>query len=233
MKFMGSKNRIVNDILPIMLEERISDKQWWVEPFVGGGNIIDKVTGNRLGGDYDRNVINALKAIRDFPFNLPKNNLEFTEEDYKKLRYSDDYEYKSYAGFAFSYAGKWLAGWCRDKLGKRDYVAEAYRNAIKQSPKLKGVRLACKNYFDLKIPNNSLIYCDPPYLNTTKYNKSLDYNEFWDWCRIKYKQGHIIFISEYYAPKDFECIWEKKVVSSLTKDTGSKIGIEKLFTYKG
>jgi DNA adenine methylase len=42
-------------------------------------------------------------------------------------------------------------------------------------------------------------------------------------------RGHIVFVSEYNAPKDFKCVWEKEMVSSLTKDTGSKKAIEKLF----
>ena len=42
MKYMGSKRRIAKYILPIMLEHR-APNQWWVEPFVGGGNMIDKV----------------------------------------------------------------------------------------------------------------------------------------------------------------------------------------------
>lgn len=45
MKYMGSKRRVAKYILPIMLAERKPD-QWWVEPFVGGGNMIDKVEGN-------------------------------------------------------------------------------------------------------------------------------------------------------------------------------------------
>ena len=48
MQYMGSKNRIAKHILPIMLAERKPD-QWWVEPFVGGANMIDKVEGNRIG----------------------------------------------------------------------------------------------------------------------------------------------------------------------------------------
>ena len=39
-----------------------------------------------------------------------------------------------------------------------------------------------------------------------------------------------MFISEYDMPEDrFECVWSKEISSSLTKDTGSKKGIEKLF----
>lgn len=53
MKYMGSKNRIAKDILPIILKER-KPEQWYVEPFVGGCNIIDKVDGNRLGSDKNK-----------------------------------------------------------------------------------------------------------------------------------------------------------------------------------
>jgi len=49
MKYMGSKSRHAKEILSIILKERKPD-QWYVEPFVGGANVIDKVDGKRLGG---------------------------------------------------------------------------------------------------------------------------------------------------------------------------------------
>ena len=228
---MGSKRRIAKHILPIMLAER-KPEQWWVEPFVGGANMIDKVTGNRLGADINHYLINALVAIRDCVLDLPQNNSQFTEEDYKQLRKSDEYKYKGYAGFAFSYGGKWLGGWRRDGLNKRDYVSESYKNAVKQSPLLQGVQLINKGYLDLEIPDNSLIYCDPPYEGTTKYKDGFNHTDFWQWCREKATGGHTVFVSEYNAPSDFECVWQKETVSSLTKDTGSKRAIEKLFRFK-
>ena len=103
--------------------------------------MIDKVKGSRIGSDLNKYVIEALKSIRDCLNELPKTKKEFTELNYKELRQNDDYKHKGYAGFAFSYGGKWLGGWRRDKENKRDYVAESYRNAQKQSPKLKGVEL--------------------------------------------------------------------------------------------
>lgn len=228
MKYMGSKNRIANEILPIMLKER--RERAWVEPFVGGANLIDKVDGKRIGSYINPYLIDALISIRDFVNDLPKNNKEFTEHDYKLLRYSDEYKYKGYAGFAFSYSGKWLGGWCRDGFNKRDYVNESYKNAVNQSPNLQGVEFINKSYLELEIPSNSLIYCDPPYEGTTKYKNDFDHDEFWQWCREKKKEGHTIFVSEYNAPSDFVCVWQKEIVSSLTKDTGSKKAIEKLFT---
>lgn len=231
MKYMGSKNRIAKEILPIMLKDR-KEGQWWVEPFVGGGNIIDKVSGNRIGSDINKYVIDALKSIRDHIGTLPKDNKQFTENDYNYLKYDDTYEHYGYAGFAFSYSGKWMGGWCRDGAGKRDYVKEAYLNAVKQSPKLKDVGLVHCSYDELFIPKNSIIYCDPPYENTTKYKGTFDHKKFWEWVREKHFEGHTIFVSEYNAPEDFTCIWSKEIVSSLTKNTGSKKGVEKLFVKK-
>ena len=49
------------------------------------------------------------------------------------------------------------------------------------------------------------------------------------------KSGHQVFISEYNAPEDFECIWQKEVKSSLSANGeigGNKTSIEKLFRYK-
>lgn len=230
MKFRGSKRRIAKYILPIMLGHRKSLKQYWVEPFVGGGNIIENVKGNRIGADSHLAVIEALISIRDHVYELPKSNKEFTKEDYIKAkgdRFS--YAFRSYVGFVCSFGGKWFDGWAADS-GGRDYVAEAYRSALKQSPKLQGAELLCADYDKLTIPPNSLIYCDPPYANTRKYKGvgKFNHEKFWEWCREKAKEGHTIFISEYNAPSDFKCIWSKELTCMLNKDK-YKRNIEKLF----
>lgn len=230
MNYMGSKSRIAKYILPIMLQYR--DNRTWVEPFVGGGNLIDKVSGDRIGSDINPHVIEALTIIRDKAHLLPKNNTEFTEADYKLLRNSDEYEFKSFAGFVYAYSGLWLHTWAKDNSNKRDFVKEAYNNAQKQSPILQNVKLIHCNYLDLEIPPNSLIYCYPPYQGKYSYKtEKFNHNEFWDWCRNKTIENHVVFISEYNAPDDFKCIWSKEICSSLTKDTGSKKAIEKLFVY--
>jgi len=229
MKYMGSKSRIAKDILPIMLSFR-KPFMTWVEPFVGGGNIIDKVTGNRLGGDNNFYTIDALLSIQCQWMELPRNNQEFTESMYHSLLQSS-YPHKGYAGYAFSYGGKWMGGWRRDKEGRRDYVNESFRNAEKQSILFTGVDFVQANYWELVLPDNSLIYCDPPYYGVTSYGQSFDHLAFWDWCRCKGEEGHTVFCSEYSAPSDFECLWSKEIVSSLTRDTGGKTGVERLFRY--
>jgi len=70
-------------------------------------------------------------------------------------------------------------------------------------------------YLEFKNLKGCVIYLDPPYEGTTKYkNNDFDYDVFWDWVRDLSKDNYV-FISEYNAPPDFECIWSKKVTTSL------------------
>ena len=228
MKYMGSKNRIAKDILPIILKDRISEEQYYVEPFCGGCNLIDKIKGNRIASDINPYLIAMYQEIqRDW---TPR--IDYTEDEYKFIKENKQkYPHLAgYFGFALSYGGKWFGGWRRDKQGKRNYVKEAYNNMLKQIPSLKGIEFYNLSYDKLDIPNNSIIYCDIPYKDTTKYNTTFDYDNFYNWCRFMKKQGHQIFVSEYNMPDDFICVWQKEITSSLTQDTGSKKAVEKLFT---
>ena len=74
------------------------------------------------------------------------------------------------------------------------------------------------------------------YQETTKYSvEAFDYDTFWDWCRDVSKDNYI-FVSEYSAPDDFECVWSKEHLTSLDckrgNDASKKIRREKLFIYK-
>lgn len=227
---MGSKNRIAKYILPIMLAERKPD-QWWVEPFVGGCNMIDKVDGKRLGSDVNEYLMSLIVALRDGW--LPP--LDISEKEFKEIRANkDNYpkELVGYAGFQLSYGSAWFSSYRKDSIGKRNYSHEAYRNVAKQAPKLSDIKFRNVSYDKLEIPKNSLIYCDPPYRETSGYGISFDHYSFYEWCLAKHKEGHTVFVSEYSMPPVFECIWEKEIVSSLTKNTGAKKGVERLFTIR-
>jgi DNA adenine methylase len=234
MKYMGSKARHAKELLPIILKDHTPD-MWWVEPFVGGGNMIDKVdpqvAPNRLGCDVHEYLIAMWQAV-SVGWQAPD---DITEEEYNNIRTNKDNHPKElvgYVGFALSYSGKWWGGWRRDNIGKRNYVDESYRGTLKQFPKMVGVNFQCTSVFDLDISHikKATIYCDPPYAGTTKYKDGFDHEKFYDWCVDRHKEGHDVFISEYWMPEDrFECVWQKEVNNSLTKNTGIKKGVEKLF----
>lgn len=228
MKYMGSKRLIAKHILPIMLEHRGSRP--WVEPFVGGANMIDKVDGERYGYDLNPLTIEALKLIRDRVEDIPKDNSEFTEQDFKNKSVDRPY-LTGFASFAYAFGGD--GGWARGNSAKgvpRDFVAESYRNALKQSSKLQGLKLSCSSYDEIFLSSESLIYCDPPYKDTSKYKtKSFDHEAFWSWCKSKADEGHIVFVSEYSAPDFAEVLWEKEHRSSLRRTKSGERTSEKLF----
>jgi DNA adenine methylase len=202
-KYVGSKRRFKKRLLPLMLKA-LTPSRAWVEPFVGGGNMIDGVPPNfrRIGADINPHSIKALEIIRDKAHLLPKNSTEFTREDYNKMKKSDDYEFKSLAGFVYSFGSKWMASWAANKKGS-DFVRQAFNSANKQSPFLQGVELVKSDYINLDIPENSVIYCDPPYKGTLNYGFDFDHDTFFHWARRMSKKGHTVFLSEYNAPKDF------------------------------
>lgn len=237
MKYMGSKARIAKHILPIILKDR-KEGQWYVEPFVGGANMIDKVGGNRIGADLNPYLIGALKVIRDTPNAIPD---LITEDDYSnyKNQKSEDDLMCGFVSFAMSFGGKFFGGYRRDKKGQKGCVDNmenqtrmAKSSALKQSPLLKGVNLHCTGYSELEMPQNSIIYCDPPYQGTTKYKDDFDHDAFWQWCREKAKEGHQVFISEYNAPDDFTCIWQQELNVSVARCGKHKKAIERLFIHE-
>lgn len=215
MKFLGSKRLLAKHLLPIILKDR-KPGQCYVEPFVGGGNMIEHVDGYRIGADGDKDVIKALKCIKNYPYALPRNNQELDESRYKALKYKAKNtphllnEVDCYISFACSFGAKKWGGYPRDKTVKRDLIAEQFRAAQKQSAKLVRCILKHSDYDKLNIPDNSIIYCDPPYQGTTGYGTKFNHDEFWQWCRDKSKEGHQVFISEYSAPGDFICVWSKE-----------------------
>lgn len=236
MKYMGSKNRIAKFILPIMLKEA-NEKgiTTWVEPFVGGANMIDKVpnTFQRIGIDSNAHTIAALIAIRDLVDKLPN---QLTEDEYKQLKGSEPEPIKSWLRFVASFGGKFDNGFARQGNPlkyKSEPIEEGLRNAQKQSPNLQGVKLINGSYDEYSDFENCLIYCDPPYEGTTSYKTgAFDHAKFWDWCR-KMSEKNLVFVSEYKAPDDFICVWEGEVKTNFAsqRDEATHKAVEKLFKF--
>lgn len=229
MVYMGSKNRIAKELIPI-ITENLKPNQWYVEPFVGGANMIDKIEHPyKLGADNNKYLIALLEAVQNGQ-ELPE---YITKDEYIAVKTNkDNYPdwYVGFVGFVCSFRAKFFdgySGYYTTKTGiQRNYIKERINNILKQN--LDGIKLVCCSYDALDIPANSIIYCDPPYNGTTKYKDSFDSDAFWQWCRDKAKEGHTVYVSEYNAPEDFKCIWEKQINSNLGGT--AKTATEKLFT---
>lgn len=237
MKYMGSKDRIAKKILPIILNCDLNSD--YVEPFVGGFNMIDKIPSfnrKRIANDKNNYLISLFSKLQNGW--IPPKKVD--RETYNLVKNNKDLyppELVGYIGFCCSYSGKWFGGYAgetKTKQGLRDYQDEAFRNLMNQVQKIKDIELYSEDYFNFPIKNGSIIYCDPPYEGTTKYKDDFNHKDFWDWCRIMSKNNKV-FISEYNAPEDFECILEINAKSSLSANGiygGCKISTEKLFRFK-
>jgi site-specific DNA-adenine methylase len=189
---MGSKNKLAKELSPIIQSYVDKGCKGYLEPFVGGANMIDKIKcDNKYGSDNHKYLIAFLNSLSK-GYEPPKN---ISEEEYKYIKthqneYSD--EFLGYVGFQLSYGAKWFDTFRRDKIGKRKYDEEAYRNVMKQAPLLKNIKFKCCSFQDINNIKGFVIYCDPPYRDTASYSTGdFPYEEFYNWCREKLKRDNI------------------------------------------
>lgn len=102
---------------------------------------------------------------------------------------------------------------------------------------LQSLTISKADYKDIFVSEpTTVIYCDPPYINTSGYEDAIresgfNHAEFYDWCEA---QKGLVVLSEYTAPADrFTCVWskEKIVLTGGAKFQSTKV--ERLFVVKG
>ena len=106
----------------------------------------------------------------------------------------------------------------------KDYNEVAGLARLWQS--LERLESSFKDYREVEIKPNSIIYCDPPYKNTDGYNVAFNHEPFYDWCC---RQSELVVVSEYAMPPDrFTEVYAVKH-RSLLSATANKEVIERLF----
>ena len=89
------------------------------------------------------------------------------------------------------------------------------------------VSVSQRSYNEVKIPDNSTIYADPPYrgTNTSLYG-DFDFDKFYEWVS---NCGHMIIISEYTAPTHCVEVASIKTTSSMSANGKGQDVTERLF----
>ena len=257
MRYSGSKAKIAKYIIPFIMEE-LKEGYTYVEPFMGGCNMLSEVDWpNKVGADSNRYVValwNNLKigSIHSIPRDITEKQYNEMKELAKKGSCSVQYPawLIGYAGTACSYGSAWFNGYAHinEKRGE-NHILEAAHGLAKHLRDFKHLnktwfhRWDYKELFDFYYysfalsngSNKYVFYCDPPYENTKGYkDKSFNHEEFWGYVRKMSKAGFKVLVSEYNAPDDFKCIWsaEKKDGMGTTKfGCKQNIKVEKLFVY--
>lgn len=145
-------------------------------------------------------------------------------EDIKVFRVRDVFNQKVYRGNKSSLRLARLA-----QLSRLSRLARLSRLS-----RLSRLRLSNKSYLDVDIPHKPsecVIYCDPPYRDTSSYSiGKFNHDLFYDWCIIQAKAGYKVFVSEYYMPKsDFKEVWHSGKLVTMCKDSNNLKSIEKLY----
>jgi len=237
MAYVGGKARSSDHIIDI-LNNPMFDNINYIEPFVGYCHILRRVVNKRSYTAYDNNdlVIELFKGVQqDKPY--PR----ISKKKYHELKIKCQHERVkpsfecAIGAFTYSYNGKQWGGYApKSKDGVHNYLKQrlTYYNSLKHNTTFMNTLFSTKDYRNIKLPNKpALIYCDPPYRDTTQYGTVFDSDEFWERMR-KWSKHHYVIISEYKAPSDFICVSKKKKAITLNnKRDKTTYKYEKVFIY--
>lgn len=106
---------------------------------------------------------------------------------------------------------------------------------LERLERLQSLQSFSGDYQAVKIPKNSVVYCDPPYNNCSAtvdkrtYCKGFDFPRFFDWLR---KVDFPVFVSEYVMPDDFVAVWQKTKICTFSPRNNAKYTVERVFVHE-
>ena len=229
MQYFGGKHRISRD-LALFIQYFVTD--YYVEPFCGACHVGLKIEApNKIFADVNEDLILMYNSLLDGW--IPP--LSVSKEEYDALRKTAPglTPLRAFAGFGCSFAGKFFGGYARCSRGD-DYAGNARNSLLRDyAGNARNSLYLCSDYRSVPYPEGSLVYCDPPYAGTTKYygTPPFSHDYFWQFCR-ELSATCTVLVSEYSAPDDFTCIWEKATRTEIRTGRGEREPrVEKLFAY--
>lgn len=219
MRYFGGKAKIAKPLAKF-LNEQLQGNQSFVDSFCGSCNVISKIDPHRIriGNDLHPELIALHIAVQNGQ-ELPDS---ISEEQYKDIKINGADWLKGFVGCGCSFAGRYFNGYAKDQTD-RNYCLNAKNSITKKHSTMSDVIFSNGNYFDIKLPINSLIYCDIPYKNTTKYSTGdFDHNKFYQWSLDRQAEEHTVLVSEYKnnLPNGWEIVWEHESKKSIRNKDG-------------
>lgn len=107
--------------------------------------------------------------------------------------------------------------------------------SLQSLERMERLRVTSISYDEIDIPDDAVVYCDPPYHVSDKdlYEGTarFDHNAFYDWC-VRVSKTNPIFISEYSIEDDrFEVVAEKQKITTMSPVKSFNV-TERLYTVK-
>jgi DNA adenine methylase len=231
MAYVGGKSTSAEHIIEILNNPFFNDYAY-IEPFCGYCHILRRVEHKASYSVSDNNdlLITLLKHVQK----TKGDHATITKSEYARLRENPakDKLRAAYAAFCYSYNGKYFGGYVNKYKG-RNYPQERkrYYDTLHGVPSFHKASITKKEYSDYTSVKGALIYCDPPYENTTEYHSAFNSTAFWEWVRRMSKDNYV-FVSEYSAPSDFVCVSQKSKRNSLGGQGATRKRQEKVFVHE-
>ena len=232
MQYFGGKARIAK-VLAAELQSRLQPNQTFVDLFCGSCNVVSKVKADkRIANDLHKELI-ALHIAAQQGQELP---CVVTEEEYLSMKRNKS-TYPAwllgFVGFGCSFAGRYFEGYARGDT--QNYALCASTSIKKKHSSMKDVEFVSLNYSDVQLEDGSFIYCDIPYLSSTKkYSTgSFDHEAFYKYAKQKQSEGHTVYVSEYEhnVPEGWVVVWRHESKKSIrNRDKVQEKTVEVLMT---
>lgn len=212
MRYMGGKTRIAKQIAAEIDKVRKPGQLVW-DAFCGGLSVSVALSKNGpvLASDACAPLINLYKAVQagwDPP-------TEVSKETYLAAKNLPDTDpIKAFCGFGCSFAGKWFGGYARSE--SRNYAANCKNSLLKH--KFAGLVKHIDFLATIPEPIDAIIYCDPPYADTTGYDQAGQF----DYCKFvrrveQWSEFTDVFVSEY-SFRLGSIVWEKEQVTTVSRN---------------
>lgn len=232
MRYFGGKAKIAKE-LSKELQSRLKEGQAFVDLFCGSCNVVSKIKAPvRIANDLHKELIALHKAVQgDNTVGavlqegwIPPSSV--SELEYKEIKNSNEVpDYlKAFVGFGCSFSGKYWGGYARGSE-VRNYATNAKNTLLTKHKTLKDVQFTNLQYHELLLHDNSLIYCDIPYKETTGYSTgSFQHESFYLWAKEMKDKGHTVLVSEYLQnlPEGWTVEWKYQS----KKDIRNKEGVQ-------
>lgn len=228
MRYLGGKSRLGKKIAGVILSAT-QRRDEYIEPFLGGAGVLVHMAPHFAtvrASDVHEDLILMWQTVQCGW--VPPEHV--SEDEYTLLRHAKPSALRGFVGFGCSFGAKWFAGYARGINNKgtwRNYAAESSRAVAIASSALARATITRASALNVFPSSSAVVYCDPPYRETTGYSHVFDHDAFFrratEWSRA----GADVFVSEYQAPSDWTQIWEhahrNSVAIGKTKQTTERL----------
>lgn len=229
MQYMGGKAKIARRLVDAILADT-SCRDRWLEPFVGGGNVMEYASpqfAQSVGADLHLDLILMWQAVTA-GWTPP----DMSRSRYDELKNSSPSAERGYAGFGASFGGKWFGGY---GVSPRDgEVWRASQRSVSRQGSVfreHGVRFVHGSFNTWEPPAGTVVYCDPPYAGTTGYSTGgFDHDGFYR-TLLCWSRTCDVYVSEYGIPAHVPArlVWQREKRNVLERGDNQRTVVECLY----